>query len=210
MRKCSNNFFQTMQQFSSIAVFSINIIISISYLVLLIKKKIKPALAMWIFFSLAVSMSLITYLKEGNYGFWDNALNTADLFMAFFVTLAIFIFGDKSTKFNSFDIACLGVVGLIIVFWIITKNHLLTNLGVQLILIIAYFPVIKRMLTANENTESFFIWILLMIAPFISLISSKGALATVYAVRAIFCTTLLLLLMIRIETQKRKQASAKK
>jgi hypothetical protein len=66
------------------------------------------------------------------------------------------------------------------------------------------------MLTANENTESFFIWILLMIAPFISLISSKGALATVYAVRAIFCTTLLLLLMIRIETQKRKQASAKK
>jgi len=122
----------------------------------------------------------------------------------------IFIFGDKSTKFDSFDIACLGVVVLIIIFWVITKNHLLTNLGVQLILIIAYIPVIKRMLTANENTESFFIWILLMIAPFISLISSKGVLATVYAVRAIFCTTLLLVLMVRIETQKRKQASTKK
>lgn len=193
-----------MQEFTAITVSAINIIIALAYLVLLIKKKIKPALAMWLFFSLAVSMSLITYLKEGNYGFWDNALNTADLFLTIFVTILIFIVGDKSTKFNKFDLVCLGFVGIIVIFWIITQNHLVTNLGIQLILIIAYFPVVKRMLTAKENTESFFIWILLMIAPFISLVSSKGALATVYAVRAILCTGLLLLLMFRIETQNRK------
>lgn len=193
-----------MQEFTAITVSVINIIIALAYLVLLIKKKIKPAVAMWLFFSLAVSMSLITYLKEGNYGFWDNALNTADLFLTIFVTILIFIFGDKSTKFNKFDLVCLGVVGIIVIFWIITQNHLVANLGIQLILIIAYFPVVKRMLKAKENTESFFIWILLMIAPFISLVSSKGALATVYAVRAILCTGLLLLLMFRIETQNPK------
>ena len=198
-----------MQHFSAITVSVINIIIATTYLVLLIKKKIKPALAMWLFFSMAVSMSLITYLKEGNYGFWDNALNTTDLFMTTFVTIAIFIFGDKSTKFNKFDLGCLGVVGLIIIFWIITQNHVLTNLGIQLILVIAYFPVIKRMLKANENTESFFVWILLMVAPFVSLISSKGSLATIYAVRAILCTGLLLLLMIRIESQNKKAVQAK-
>lgn len=193
-----------MQELTAITVSVINIIIALAYLVLLIKKKIKPALAMWLFFSLAVSMSLITYLKEGNYGFWDNALNTADLFMTIFVTILIFIFGDKSTKFDKFDLVCLGVVGIIVIFWIITQNHLVANLGIQLILIIAYFPVVKRMLKAKENTESFFIWILLMIAPFISLVSSKGALASVYAVRAILCTGLLLLLMFRIETQNPK------
>jgi len=198
-----------MQHFSAITVSVINIITAITYLVLLIKKRIKPALAMWLFFSLAVSMSLITYLKEGNYGFWDNALNTTDLFMTIFVTIAIFIFGDKSTKFNKFDLGCLGVVCLIIIFWIITQNHLLTNLGIQLILVIAYFPVIKRMVKAKENTESFFVWILLMVAPFISLISSKGSLATIYAVRAILCTGLLLLLMIRIETRNKKAVQAK-
>jgi len=198
-----------MQEFSAITVSVINIVIATTYLVLLIKKKIKPALAMWLFFSLAVSMSLITYLKEGNYGFWDNALNTTDLFMTIFVTIAIFIFGDKSTKFNKFDLGCLVVVCLIIIFWIITQNHLLTNLGIQLILVIAYFPVIKRMLKANENTESFFVWILLMVTPFISLISSKGTLATIYAVRAIFCTGLLLLLMIRIETRNKKAVQEK-
>lgn len=199
-----------MQEFTAITVSVINIIIALAYLVLLIKKKIKPAVAMWLFFSLAVSMSLITYLKEGNYGFWDNALNTADLFLTIFVTILIFIFGDKSTKFNKFDLVCLGVVGIIVIFWIITQNHLVTNLGIQLILIIAYFPVVKRMLKAKENTESFFIWILLMIAPFISLVSSKGALATVYAVRAILCTGLLLLLMFRIETQNRKSVRKSK
>jgi 1-acyl-sn-glycerol-3-phosphate acyltransferase len=66
------------------------------------------------------------------------------------------------------------------------------------------------MLKAKENTESFFIWILLMIAPFISLVSSKGALATVYAVRAILCTGLLLLLMFRIETQNQKSVRKSK
>jgi len=149
-------------------------------------------------------MSLVTYLKEGNYGFWDNALNTTDLFLTIFVTICIFIFGDKSTRFNRFDTWCLVAVLLIILFWVISQNHLFTNLGIQLILVIAYFPVVRRMLKNNENTEPFIVWIALMIAPVVSLIASKGALATIYAVRAIACTGLLLALMVRIEVKNKK------
>ena len=73
-----------------------------------------------------------------------------------------------------------------------------------MILVIAYFPVVKRLWNATENTESFGVWTALMLAPVFSLLSSKGTLATVYAVRAIVSTGLLMLLMARAERRGRR------
>ncbi|OFX88056.1 MAG: hypothetical protein A2W99_11105 [Bacteroidetes bacterium GWF2_33_16] len=138
-------------------------------------------------------------MADGEYSFWDNILNTTDIFLVSTVSVFIFIYGDKSTRFNKFDTACLIAVLLIIVFWVISKNHIATNLLIQLILVIAYFPVIKRLIKSKENTEPFIVWIGMMLAPIFALISSKGILATVYSVRAIISVGLLLLLMLRIE-----------
>jgi hypothetical protein len=60
------------------------------------------------------------------------------------------------------------------------------------------------MLKTRENTESFIIWIGMLLAPVISLISSKGLLATVYSVRAIFCVGLLLIFMLWIKFYGKK------
>jgi hypothetical protein len=193
-----------LKTFVIIAVAALNLFITVTYCIQMIKKRSKPALAMWFFFSIAVGISLVTYLKDGNYQFFDNVLNTLDLIMAVFVTLAIVVLGDKSTWFNKFDLGCLIAVLVIVLFWFISENHWITNISVQLILVIAYFPVVRRMLKANENTEPFSVWIALMLAPMFSLITSKGELASVYAIRAIACTGLLLALMIRIELKRRK------
>jgi len=188
-----------MKEFSIISVSIINLLIGIRYCVLIYKKEIKPALAMWVFFTLAVILSLITYLGEGNFSIWDNILNTTDIILVTTISIFIFIYGDKSSKFNTFDIGCLIAVLTIVVFWIISKNHLITNLLIQLILVISYFPVIRRLFKLKENTEPFSVWIAMMLAPMLALLSSKGLLATVYSVRAIICVGLLLLLMLRIE-----------
>jgi len=188
-----------MKEFSIFSVSIINLLIGIRYCVLIYKKEIKPALAMWAFFTLAVIMSLITYLGEGNFSIWDNILNTTDIILVTTVSIFIFIYGDKSSKFNTFDIGCLIAVLTIVVFWIISKNHLITNLLIQIILVISYFPVIRRLFKLKENTEPFSVWIAMMLAPMLALLSSKGLLATVYSVRAIICVGLLLLLMLRIE-----------
>lgn len=183
----------------------LNLFILISYIWMMRKKRSKPSLAMWVFFTLAVAMSLTTYLKEGNYGFWDNVLNTTDLIMVGSVTLAILFLGDKSSRFNRFDWWCLISVFVIMVYWFFSHNHLIANIAIQLIMVIAYFPVVRRMIATKTNSEPFMVWAALMIAPLISLISSKGILATVYATRAFACTFLLLLLMISLEMVKRKK-----
>jgi hypothetical protein len=196
-----------VREFSLYSVTVIIFLITIRYIWLMVKKKIKPALAMWVFFSIAIIMSLITYLSDGNYSIYDNIMNATDLVYVVTVSLAIFLFGDKSSKFIRFDKGCLIAVLIIVIFWVLTWNHMVTNLLIQVILIIAYFPVVKRLKESKENTEPFSVWIGMLLAPAISLISSKGLLATIYSVRAIICVSLLLLLMVRIEilNKRRKQ-----
>ncbi len=191
-----------MREFSIITVTIITIIIGVRYCILTIKKKIKPVLAMWLFFSIAVSMSLVTYMANDNYTLLDNILNTADLFMVITVTVVIYFFGDTSSMFTSFDKSCLMTVIAISLFWFVTKTHFLSHIMVQSILVIAYFPVIRRLWQSKENTEPYSVWILIMITPIFALLSSKGILASIYSIRAIASTVILLLLMLRVDYLK--------
>jgi len=194
----------TIKLFVNIIVSGINVIILSRYIYLLYQKKISPSLAMWTFFSLAVGISLFTYFAEGNHQISDNILNFTDLILVVSVSIAIVIWGDTSTRFNRFDIACLAAVIGIIAFWGISKNHVVTNYSVQSIMEISYFPVLERMINQKKNTEAFSVWIMMLAAAAISLLASSGWLASVYAIRAVVCTGALLLLMLRIELRNRK------
>lgn len=185
-----------MKTFSILSVSFLNLAMAIYYYWLIYNKKIKPALAMWVFFTLAVGISLMTYMKQGNYSLWDNVLNTTDLFFVSSIALSILLFGDRSTRFNKFDLGCVLVVILILIFWLFTQNHLITNLMVQGILVIAYFPVLKRMATTKENNESYLIWAGMLLTSLLALISTKGGLALIYTGRAVVCIVLLMMFMI--------------
>ncbi len=194
-----------MRDFSIVTVSVINLYVGVRYCYLTYKKVIKPALAMWVFFTIAVAMSLTTYMAKDNFTLWDNILNTTDLLSVGAVAIFILFFGDNSSKFTRFDKGCLLAVLMIVVFWFVTKEHLLSHLLVQVIMVISYFPVIRRLWQSKENTEPFSVWFLMMINPIFSLISSKGELATIYSVRAIACTGLLMILMLRIEYMAKKE-----
>lgn len=187
-----------MREFSIYSVSIINLIILLRYFILIYKKTIQPALAMWVFFSIAVIMSLLTYMADGNYSLWDNILNSTDVILALSVSLSILLFGGKSSRFTTFDKGCFVVVILIVIFWMVTQHHLVTNFLIQCILVIGYFPVVKRIIETKTNTESFSVWILMLLAPILSLLSSKGFLASLYSWRAIACVSALLLLMLSI------------
>jgi hypothetical protein len=193
-----------IRQISIVSVSILNLAITFWYCWLTYKQKIKPALAMWIFFTIAVGISLATYLKSDHFSLLDNILNTTDLALTIIVSIAISIFGDHTSRFSRFDKGCLIAVSIIVLFWFITKNHFVTHALTQGILVIAYFPVISRLWKTRENSESFVIWIGMLLAPVLSLLSSKGTLATIYSVRAIVCILLLLMLMLRVEYLKQK------
>lgn len=192
-----------MEKISFYLVILINLVISLHYCYLTVKKRISPSLAMWIFFSIAIFGSLFSYLLESEYKPLDNILNTTDIILCGSITITILFFGEKNSRFNKFDLACLGGVFLILLFWFFSKAHFLTNISLQVIQAVAYLPVINRMWKAGDNTESFVTWILLLAVSVISLFTAKGILAILYSSRATFCVVVLLFLMIRTEMKKR-------
>ena len=193
-----------IRQISIVGVSLLNLAITGSYCWLTYKQKIKPALAMWIFFTIAVAISLATYLQSDHFSLLDNILNTTDLALATAVSIAIYFYGDHTTRFTRFDKGCLVAVLVILLFWFITKNHVITHGLTQGILVIAYFPVVSRLWKTRENGESFIVWSGMLLAPMLSLLSSKGILATIYSVRAIICITVLMMLMLRVEYLEKK------
>jgi hypothetical protein len=92
---------------------------------------------------------------------------------------------------------------LIMVFWLLTRSHVVAHSLIQAILVIAYFPVVKtpverngehrilRRLDWNDGSGSR------------RTASNKGVLAIVYTVRSILCTGGLLLLMLRVEMKRK-------
>lgn len=196
-----------IRQISIASVSLLNLAITVWYCWLTYKQKIKPALAMWIFFTIAVGISLTTYLESDHFSLMDNILNTTDLALTTIVSVAIYLFGDHTTRFSRFDKGCLIAVLVIVLFWFITRNHFITHVLTQGILVIAYFPVLSRLWKTKENGESFLIWTGMLLAPLLSLLSSKGMLATIYSVRAIICIAVLMMLMLRVEYLAKKQAA---
>jgi len=186
-----------VRETSIIAVVAINLFILMRYCWLIWKE------------SIAVGGSLVTYLSAGDYSLLDNILNSSDLVLVVTVSVFIFIFGDRSTRFSRFDLGCLIAVLAIVAFWVISQHHVMSHVSIQVILVIAYFPVISRIWKSNENTESFAAWIGLFLAPCISLLSSKGVLATIYSLRAIISTSVLLALMVRAELKQRNDRVSK-
>lgn len=197
-----------LRLFSVSAVCATNLVIGVRYIFLIRRGRISPALAMWVFFTIAVVGSLLTYLAEGDFGLLDNILNTADLVLVSAVAAAIALWGDRSTRFTRFDLGCLAAVAAILAAWGLTRQHVASHAAIQAILAVAYFPVVKRLWSSERNTESFTMWIGLMLAPAFSLLSSRGMLASVYAVRAMVSTALLMVLMVRVELRSRRGRQA--
>jgi hypothetical protein len=191
-----------MQQISLYFVALINLLTALRFIYLIKRGRIQPALAMWVFFLLAIATSLVTYIKHGNMDWQGSILNATDLFLASSVVIAILLYGDKSSRFSKFDLLCLGLVALIMIFWFLSGAHFITNMLIQAILVIAYFPVIDRMLKTKKNTESFTGWIGMLLAAIFSLFSIEGTLAWIYSLRAIISITLLMGLMLYFQRRK--------
>ena len=195
-----------LRLFSIYGVSVLNLAMTVYYFRLIRRKKIKPSLAMWVFFTLAVGLSLITYMKEGTHSLWDNVLNTTDLFFVSTVSPTILLFGDRSSRFNRFDLLCLGAVAGIVIFWFVTRNHTLSHLLVQGILVIAYFPVVNRMIRTGENHESYLLWGGMLLASVLALFSTGGTLAFVYTIRAVVCILLLMGVMVWVDRRRKNRS----
>jgi hypothetical protein len=90
-------------------------------------------------------------------------------------------------QFQTFEKYYLTGAGVIVLFWIVSRNAFITNLLMQFLITIGCSSTIQSLLYANENHESFIFWGLVLVAASLSLYPAAvdgNLLAVIYSIRS--------------------------
>lgn len=191
-----------MKKLFALVTFGLMLVMNFWYCDLIIKGEIHPTLMTWVIFSVAVSLSLGTYWSSGNHNLLSGICNITDTVLVLIVTLIIIFFG-KNVRFeiNTFEIICIILALIILVFWRITKAHEVSNLFLQGVMVIAYFPTFYQLWGALTTSESLVTWSISWLISFLGIITAvlgRDKLAIIYSTRALVMITIMIFLILRI------------
>ncbi|EKD24221.1 MAG: hypothetical protein ACD_81C00078G0002 [uncultured bacterium] len=164
---------------------------------------VQPRLASWVIFLIGSILSLVSYFASaGKHNATNNLANIADVLATLAVIVVLTLQGSR-LELSTFDQYCLFSAGGIVVIWMFA-GHTTANLLLQGLMIVGYFPMIRSLWSATQNSESFVLWGTALVTSSIALCMSwrnrrVDPLAPVYAIRACILVGILLALMFRIE-----------
>ncbi|MCB9809230.1 hypothetical protein H6776_02415 [Candidatus Nomurabacteria bacterium] len=108
-------------------------------------------------------------------------------------------FGVEFTRFQKWTVA---ISGIILIFWCITEDHLISYSLLQLSALIAYIPVIKKLWGAKHNPESLIFWGSLFLSTCVASYAAwerQDLESWIYIGRAIPASGTVLFLLIRLQ-----------
>ena len=163
---------------------------------------ISPALATWLIFAVATTVSLLSYLKHNETKrkpFVANLANRLDPVVVWLVVAFILFAPKGDAQLGKFDIGCLAASAAILILWAATHSAIAANLLIQLVMVAAYMPTFFRLFSARRNTESFVTWGLTLAVASLFLVPTlrhRDWLAVAYVGRAIGCVMAIIAAMI--------------
>ena len=153
------------------------------------KGAISPALSTWIIMFTGVFLSILTYLVSSHFNYLGAALNFGDVLCNVIIISTILLTKKFSLRFRPFEKWYLLASAIIVVFWSLSHDAFISNLLVQLILVVSYLPTIQKMITEKKNSESIPVWSVCLFASVVSLYSafaSGNILSVIYVCRSTF------------------------
>lgn len=186
-----------------IAAVALSLVGGFRYITQTIDGVIQPTMTTWLLFAVAVSLSMWTYLATEKHSMLTNIGNTIDLVFCWIELFAIvFVSPHPRLGLNFFEVCCIAAALLIGYGWRRTRKHVLANLAIQGIMVVAYLPTLYGLWYATTNHESLSAWSiqwLVCACALVTAIEKRDRLAMIYAGRAVTFVSLMLFLMIRIE-----------
>lgn len=180
------------------------------YLTGIFRGTVKPILATWLFFAIAVVLSFLTnFARTGTGGLLANALNIFDGLSCLLIFFVIVWRPDIRKRFTTFEKWCIGTVTVIFICWLFSGQNVIANVCTQAIVLIAYLPTMRHVFHSTKNSESLGAWSVDCAASILGLIiplKTLDLLPILYASRSFLCTGSMVLLILRL---KWKEGSVK-
>ncbi len=179
------------------------------YMYQIYNREVNPALSTWVIFFVGGFLSFLTYVHSGkNMTFETGIFNTADMIGDLLVALSVIIWVKKpKVKFELFERLYLSGAVTIVIFWIISENPIVSNALLQLLIAGGYIPTIRKIIRNKRNTDSFYSWGIYLVTSSVAVsigLGNHDGLATLYALKSVIMTTIVLITMIVYTKKKRR------
>jgi len=186
----------------AIITLSLMAVANIWYCYLAIKGVTHPTLMTWVMFFFAVVLSFSTYWSSKEHDLLNNVCNVGDLILVLCVIIVIAFFSNNiRLSINRTEVICLSLSAVVFIFWRITKTHELSNIFIQIIMVIAYFPTFHQLITVSGISESPIAWSVNWLSALSGVITGvlgKDKLAIIYSGRSFVMITILLILILKL------------
>ena len=132
-----------------------NVLAGSSYLKQVVKNESTPNPTTWIIWLVVTVINSATYFSVvGNK--WI-ALSSAITAIMVFLIFVLSLFKGKFTKLSKIDVVSLALAVVIGIFWQISGNAIISNISLQAVFIISFYPTINGLLT-GASKENYFAW----------------------------------------------------
>ncbi len=141
-----------MQIFSIIASL-FNIFSGATYFKQVLKNESTPNPATWLIWFVATILNTATYFIIVNGSIWVS-LSSIVLAIEIFAIFVLTLFKGKFTRLGKIEIASLLIAFAVGIFWKLTGDAIISNILLQVIFIISFYPTIHGLMFNNAFEKS--------------------------------------------------------
>ncbi len=193
-----------MKYFTAFTTVALYIVAVSWYCYLVTIGEIQTVLMTWLLFLATVVAGFISYVKSAGQRHWlQNVCNVADVVVIIAVVCFLLVY-DADVGVKVFDLWCFAGWAVIVIWWVVGNDSMKANVAFNVLLVVAYIPLIRHLLTVTQHGESYITWGMIFLAGFVGLynpIKKRDHLGIIYASRSIISTGVVLLLMCWIDFQ---------
>lgn len=171
--------------------------------------KVQPPPATFLILSLMFGLSFFMYAQKATWSFGANIGLTVSTLSVWMVTpwlMGLLAFRKKlRVEFNPFQWKMITAALVTMVFWLLTDDHFISYVLLQVIAVIGYVPTMVRLWKAKKNTDSLVFWLSVFFAVLVASYAAwlrNDIEAWIYIARAVPCVMIIIVLMIRLEIKK--------
>jgi hypothetical protein len=179
------------------------------YIRLVIQGKIQTVVSSWLVSTVALTLSLVTYITSPNANLLGGSLNASSAIAVAGTLVAVYIqsrIKGQQISINPFQKKCLLASACITVIWIVIVilggTGVIPNILTQMLLVISYSMLIVKFWRAEKNTESLVTWWCVFVSSIVAIYTAwikDDHLAMLYAIRSTVMCGILIFALHRIE-----------
>ena len=174
-------------------------------------RAIQPVLATWILVETTLGLSMWMYFSDpastwqANIGLASGFVGTGMMLVGAFVVEV----RDHSVRveFDAVQKRCLLMGALIVLFWMISENRIVSYVLVQLVAVAGYAATIDRLARASHATEPLVPWVLSFLGSMLALypaLTTGDVFSCIFLMRTIPSISLVIFLIVLTKRRSRR------